>query len=420
MRISIHTLGTRGDVQPYLALAKGLVQSGHDVQLTAPEQFASMAYERRVAFAPLPREFLAVLESPEAKAILGRSSAGFGAGLKLLKFYREIGRRLLDAEWNAAREFSPQAIIFHPKTLGAPHIAAKLEIPLLLASPLPGFTPTTEFPTPVLPVASLGPFNRLSHALMIHGGSILFSKTIRAWRAEALALPDRRKASPLAGTLYAYSSHVLPKPSDWGSDIIVTGYWFLETKDWSPPDTLAQFLAAGEPPVYVGFGSMPGSSPERLTGLVLEGLRRAGKRGLLATAGGALATSASNEYVHVIAEAPHDRLLPFVSATLHHGGAGTTGAALRAGRPTAICPFIGDQSFWARRANALGVGPKPLDKRTMTVDDLASAFMAMDNPAMRSRAAELGAAIRAEKGVEQAVDFINDRLSEPRTTGIGR
>ena len=115
MRISIHTLGTRGDVQPYLALAKGLVQSGHDVQLTAPEQFASMAYERRVAFAPLPGEFLAVLESPEAKAILGRSSAGFGAGLKLLKFYREIGRRLLDAEWNAAREFSPQAIIFHPK-----------------------------------------------------------------------------------------------------------------------------------------------------------------------------------------------------------------------------------------------------------------------------------------------------------------
>ncbi len=165
---------------------------------------------------------------------------------------------------------------------------------------------------------------------------------------------------------------------------------------------------------------MPGSSPERLTGLVLEGLRRAGKRGLLATAGGALATSASNEYVHVIAEAPHDRLLPFVSATLHHGGAGTTGAALRAGRPTAICPFIGDQPFWARRANALGVGPKPLDKRTMTVDDLASAFMAMDNPAMRSRAAELGAAIRAEKGVEQAVGFINDRLSEPRTTGIGR
>jgi sterol 3beta-glucosyltransferase len=115
--------------------------------------------------------------------------------------------------------------------------------------------------------------------------------------------------------------------------------------------------------------------------------------------------------MHFIAGAPHDRLFPLMQATLHHGGAGTTGAALRAGKPTAICPFIGDQPFWARRIAALGAGPAALDKRKMTADDLAGAFRAMEQPAMRQRAAELGAAIRGETGVEQALDFIEGRLA---------
>lgn len=173
MRISIHTLGTRGDVQPYLALALGLQARGDEALIVAPAQFEHMASARGLAFAPLPAEFLAILESPEAKAMIGRSGAGFGAGFKLLKHYRHLARSLLDAEWAAAREFAPDAIIHHPKALGAPHIAGKLGVPLFLASPLPGFTPTSQFPTPMLPFASLGPLNRASHALMIHGSKML-------------------------------------------------------------------------------------------------------------------------------------------------------------------------------------------------------------------------------------------------------
>ena len=413
MRFAIHTLGTRGDTQPYVALACRLRRRGHEVLVVAPTQFAELAAAERVPFSPLPAEFLAVLDSHEAKRLNGNSGAGFGAGFKLLKFYRDIGRRLLDAEWEAARTFGPDAILFHPKALGAPHIAAKLGTPLFLASPLPGFTPTSAFPTPVLPVTSLGPLNRPSHALMIHGGALMFAKTIRAWRVEQLGLPARGKPAPIAGTLYGYSHHVLPKPADWGSDVAVTGYWFLDAPDWSPDSDLAAFLAAGEPPVYVGFGSMPSVDPERLTGLVVEGLRRAGKRGLLATNGGALGRIKASENLHVIADAPHDRLLPLVGATLHHGGAGTTGAALRAGLPTAICPFFGDQPFWARRVVALGVGPPPLDKRATTADDLAAAFAAMDDPLIRARAARLGAAIRSEDGIETAIQFIEKRVKWP-------
>lgn len=396
MRFSIHTLGTRGDTQPYLALSRGLRAHGHEVLMVAPAQFADMAAAEGVAFAPLPAEFLAVLDSPEAKKVIGSAGTGFGAGFKLLKFYREIGRRLLDAEWKAARDFAPDAILLHPKALGAPHIAAKLGVPLFLASPLPGFTPTSAFPTPVLPFRSLGPLNRASHALMIHGGSVMFGKTIRAWRVDALGLPARGRAAPLAGTLYGYSPHVLPKPRDWGASVAVTGYWFLDKPDWSPDGELAAFLAAGEPPIYVGFGSMPSVDPQRMASVVVAGLKRAGKRGVLATAGGALGQIEPSKYIHVITGAPHDRLFPLMHATLHHGGAGTTGAALRAGRPTAICPFFGDQPFWARRVVALGVGPKPLDKKAMTADDLAAAFLAMDNHDMRARAADLGVAIASK------------------------
>lgn len=408
MRFSIHTLGTRGDVQPYLALARGLQARAHEVLLVAPAQFADAIDAQGVGFAPLPGEFLALLESPETKKVIGDSGTGFGAGFKLIKHYRHLMRGLLDAEWEAARAFDPDAIVHHPKALGAPHIAAKLNVPLFLASPLPGFTPTAAFPTPILPFASLGPLNRLSHGLMIHGGNFIFSKTVRRWRAEALSFTPSGKNAPLMGTLYAYSPHVHPKPNDWGRDVAVTGYWFLDRPDWCPDPDLASFLNAGEAPVYVGFGSMPGTEPERLTETVIDGLRQAGKRGLISTAGGALGKARPVDHIHVISGAPHDQLFPLVHSTLHHGGAGTTAATLRAGKPTAICPFLGDQPFWARCIVGLGVGPKPLDKQNITSDVLAAAFKAMDDKEMRMRASAVGREIQKEDGIGNAISFIEE------------
>lgn len=410
MRFSIHTLGTRGDMQPYLALARGFRARGHDVLIVGPAQFEPMALAEGIGFADLPAEFLEILNSPEAKEAIGKSKPGFGAGFKLLKHYRGLMRQVLDIEWETARDFAPDAILYHPKALGAPHVATRLGIAAFLASPLPGFTPTSAFPTPILPYANLGPLNRISHALMIHGGGALFARGIRRWREEALGLPQRGKVAPNAGTLYGYSAHVLPKPSDWGTDVAVAGYWFLDDPDWVPDAALQAFLEAGERPVYVGFGSMPGGAPEALTRAVVDGLRRAGKRGVIATAGGALQALDAMPDMHCIAGAPHDRLFPLMHATLHHGGAGTTGAALRAGIPTAICPFLGDQPFWARLVAALGVGPAALDLRTMEAAEIAGAVRAMDDTQMRQRAARLGDAIRAEDGVGAAIGFVESRM----------
>jgi len=411
VKFTIHTLGTRGDLQPYLALAIGLREWGHEVLLIGPEQFSGLADSYHVPFAAVPAAFLDVLESPEAKAIIGQSRGGFGAGFKLLKHYVGLLRQMLDIEWAAARGMAPDAVLYHPKALGAPHIARRLDVPSMLASPLPGFTPTSAFPTPLLPFTNLGPFNRSSHRLMMHAGDALFARPIGRWRCEVLGLERRqRPALPLA-TLYGYSAHVVPRPADWGPDIAVTGYWTVPPAAWAPDENLARFFTGGDAPVYVGFGSMPGADPEVLTRTIIEGLRRAGRRGLLATGGGALVRLDGQKDMAFIEGAPHEILFRHVRSAIHHGGAGTTGASLGAGLPTTICPFIGDQPFWGRRIAALGVGPKALNKQTLSPDDVARAVRAMDQSRMRAMASSLGQAIRAENGVNAAIDVIEARLA---------
>lgn len=410
MRIAIQTLGTRGDVQPYVALALGLMQDGHVVQVAAPVQYGALPQARGVTFAPLPGEFLALMDTPEGKAAIA-GGEGFSAGFKLLKHVKPLMRRLMDEELATLRSFAPDIIIHHPKSIVSPFVAEALNCLAFLASPLPGFTPTSAFPSPILPFTSLGPLNRASHVVATKGAKLLFRKLIRDWHKASFGHDRPIRERQPSGTLYAYSQHVLPKPLDWGPEIFVGGYWFLDNPDWNMPRELAAFLDAGRPPVYFGFGSMPGLYPDAMTGIICEALAQTGHRGILATGGGALQAGAASPNVYFIADAPHDRLLSRVSSVVHHGGAGTTGASLRAGKPTAICPFFGDQPFWARRVSRLGVGPAPLDRKTLSPASLANAIRQMEQPEMREGAAKLGAAIQQEHGVAEAVRFISSRLS---------
>jgi UDP:flavonoid glycosyltransferase YjiC (YdhE family) len=406
-------------VQPYLALALGLKSRGHDVLVAAPLLFEAFVGSRDIAFVHLPGEFLELLETPEAKAAIA-GSGGFAAGFKMIKLFKPIGRKQLSAEWSAAQRFTPEMIIYHPKAVGAPHIAEKLGCVSVLASPLPGFTPTDEFASPLMPFRSLGPLNRLTHSVMAGSGDAIFRGMIGDWRVKELGLSrrPRRRLVPHA-TLYAYSQHVVPIPADWPSNVDVTGYWFLDDdKDWRPSPELQKFLSAGSPPVYVGFGSMPGLDPVALTSAVVDALIEAGQRGVLATGGGAIHGEAGGDHVHVIEGAPHDKLFPLMSACVHHGGAGTTAASLRAGRPMVICPFFGDQPFWAHRVEDLGLGPKSLDRKRLSSGSLAAAIReATDTPAYELRAAAIGRAVRAEDGVARAISFLESRalLSRART-----
>jgi UDP:flavonoid glycosyltransferase YjiC (YdhE family) len=411
MKILILTVGSRGDVQPYIALGAGLQTAGHAVSLATLEAFAMVAAEHGLSFHPLRGEFLELLQTPEGKAAI----VGKGNPLALLRQVRPMLRRMLDDALAASA--GVELVIYHPKALGGYSIAEKLGIPGILALPLPLYSPTAAFPSPILPVTSLGPvLNPLSHRATIQLTTASVRGVLNRWRLEALGLPPVRDELRLRGRpvlrLYGYSPAVLPTPDDWDSSSVATGYWFLDRpQGWEPPASLRAFLNAGPPPVYVGFGSMPTQDAARTTRTVLAALERTGQRGVLATGWGGLAAIELPPSIYVLAEAPHDWLFPHITAVVHHGGAGTTAAGLRAGVPSVICPFFGDQPFWGRRVAALGAGPQPIPQRRLTVDALSAAIRAaVSDPGMRERATALGKAIQAEDGVGQAVAQIEAHI----------
>lgn len=208
--------------------------------------------------------------------------------------------------------------------------------------------------------------------------------------------------------VHGWSPTVLPHARDWGSWLHTTGYWFLDRpKDWNPPQKLVDFLDSGAAPVSVGFGSMNDIGSEELTDIALEALKRTGQRGLLLTGWGGISNRDLPDDVLRIDEAPHDWLFPRVSAAVHHGGAGTTAASLRAGAPTITVPFFADQAFWGERVASLNAGPGPIPPRKLNVGALESAIRgAVGDDRIRQAARRVGESIRSEDGVAEAVKVI--------------
>ncbi len=295
-------------------------------------------------------------------------------------------------------------------------LAEKLNIPFLQAYIFP-FTPTKAFPAILLPqsISRLGgTVNRLSHHLFRQIMWQGFQKADRLARQQVINLPP----APFLGsynspilrqypTLYGFSSSVIPQPADW-QNTQMTGYWFLdEAADWTPPAALTNFLDSGAPPVYIGFGSMGSRNPIETADLVVAALDRTGQRGILVSGWGGLSQAHLPDTVHMVELVPHSWLFPRVAAVVHHGGAGTTAAGLRAGVPSLVIPFFGDQLFWGQRVAKLGVGTAPIPRKKLTVELLAQAIhRAVTDPVMRQQATNLGQKIQVENGITNAVRVI--------------
>jgi sterol 3beta-glucosyltransferase len=219
-----------------------------------------------------------------------------------------------------------------------------------------------------------------------------------------------RNAEPV---LYGYSQYVLPRPSDWAANLHVTGYWFWEgPQTWTPPADLVEFLQAGPPPVYIGFGSMVNRNPQQVAQIALDALAISGQRGVVSAGWGGLDSSDLPPTVHAISQLPHSWLFPRMAAVVHHGGAGTTSAGLQAGVPSIIVPFMSEQAFWGRRVAQLGVGPRPIPRKQLSSASLAAAITeAVTNAAMQQRSADLGALIRTEDGIANAVAVVKKTLA---------
>ena len=209
--------------------------------------------------------------------------------------------------------------------------------------------------------------------------------------------------------LYAFSEHVVPRPFDWPEHAHVTGCWFLdEGDDWQPPEALCQFLNDGPPPAYVGFGSMGGARADARTAAVCRAVSLAEQRAVLVAGWGGLKSISPTKNVFALESAPHDWLFPRMSVVVHHGGAGSTMAGLRAGKPTVVCPFLGDQPFWGTTVYRAGLGPKPIPQSALTAEHLAKALREALEPSLAVRAQAIGERIRAEDGASRAVAIIEE------------
>jgi UDP:flavonoid glycosyltransferase YjiC (YdhE family) len=407
--ITIITVGSRGDVQPYVALGRAIARAGHAVTIATHETFRTFVTTRGLQFAPV---------AGDPRGILGAANAdrwlGTGRHRHLLAATRDVlgeVRPLIDAMLADFWRVSEGADLLIYSVVAAPcqHVAVARRVPSIAAFLQPmhrtGAHPMLRVPQSLRLGARV---NRSTYAAVEWLVWRLFRTQLNAWRTQTLGLAPLAAPGPVVPAMYGFSPTVVARPDDWHPDVAVTGYWVLGPDDgWQPPAALTDFLAAGPPPVAIGFGSMTPQSAERLTTLALDALARTGQRGILLGGWGALGAGSLPDTVLSIDECPHEWLFPRTMAVVHHGGAGTTGAALRGGTPSIVVPLGFDQPYWAGRVAALGAGPPPISRRRVTAPWLAAAITrAADDQAMRARAAAIGEVLRAERGADLATAII--------------
>ncbi|MEM6518907.1 MAG: glycosyltransferase [Cyanobacteria bacterium P01_C01_bin.70] len=416
MKINILTIGSRGDVQPYLALGVGLQQAGHRVQLTTHETFKELITRYGLEFFPIggnPQDMLRG-EAGQATVESGRNPIKVIQGLT--QMVEPVMAECLEQSWQSCQ--NADAIISSGVAFWGDDIAQVLKLPSFFGLLQP-VSVTTEFPHFLAATANLGgPLNWITYQFIARFWWQLFKPSVNPWREKQLGLPPHRSCPFLnqhwqaLPKLYGYSPTVVPKPTDWNDTCHVTGYWFLEAPDdFTPPADLLDFLSDGEPPVYIGFGSMSSRDSEAMTQISLSALQQSGQRGVLLTGWGGITQTDLPDSVFKLDGIPHAWLFPRMKAIVHHGGAGTTAAALRSGVPNIVVPFSVDQPFWGDRAVRLGVSPDSIPKKQLSTERLTAAIQqATQDEQLQAKASAIGNIINHENGVQKAVQIINNYL----------
>jgi UDP:flavonoid glycosyltransferase YjiC (YdhE family) len=449
-------VGSRGDVQPFVALGKILKATyGHRVRIATHPTFQPFVEENGL-------EFFSIGGDPAELMAFMVKNPGLMPGLDSLKS-GDVGKRRKGMEeilvgcWRACiepgdglgapvttsmeadhisfdggvqvdanpaeRPFIADAIISNPPCFAHIHIAEKLGIPLHMMFTMP-WSPTQSFPHPLANIqssnADVNMTNFVSYTLVEMMTWQGLGDVINRFREKALGLepismiwaPGNLQRLRIPYT-YCWSPALIPKPKDWGKHISISGFFFLSlASSYNPDPDLAAFLAAGPPPVYIGFGSIVVDDPNAMTKLIFEAVKITGVRALVSKGWGGLGGDELGvpEGVYMLGNVPHDWLFKHVSCVVHHGGAGTTAAGIALGRPTVVVPFFGDQPFWGNMTFKAGAGPAPIPFKQLTAEKLAAAITEALKPATLERAHELGDKIREEKGTEVGGKAFHDQL----------
>jgi UDP:flavonoid glycosyltransferase YjiC (YdhE family) len=454
LNVVIQIVGSRGDVQPFVALGQVLKNKyGHRVRIATHPTFRDFVTENGLEFFSIggdPAELMAFMVKnpglmPGIDSLkngdIGKRRAGIyemitgcwrscieagdGTGM-------EASDNLLDRRASSdsgiggnplLKPFVADAIIANPPSFAHVHIAEKLGIPLHLMFTMP-WSPTQSFPHPLANITSSNAdsaiTNFISYALVDMLTWQGLGDVINKFRERSLGLePISIMWAPgMASRLripwtYCWSPALIPKPADWGNYIDISGFFFLNlASNYTPSPDLAEFLAAGPPPVYIGFGSIVVDDPNAMTKMIFEAVRKTGQRALVSKGWGGLGADEIGvpDGVFMLGNCPHDWLFKHVSCVVHHGGAGTTAAGIAAGRPTVVVPFFGDQPFWGAMTARAGAGPFPIPYKGLNSDKLANSIKEALKPASLERAAELAKKVKSEDGTEGGAQSFHKQL----------
>jgi sterol 3beta-glucosyltransferase len=418
MRVAILTAGSLGDVQPYVALGAGLRDAGFSVRLATHVGFRELAEAHGLEFAAVTHPVSALTADPRWEALqhAGDTAARFvGRTVRLSRMLQPLLVKMLDDHWAACQ--GADAVLSSVSAFAGPQQAAALGVPHCWALVQP-MSPTAAYPHFMAPNALRlpGRLNFETHVLAERVHHRLFGRAADRWAATTPGAAVRRPArgalfgSGAGPVLYGISHALLPAPADWPPNITQSGHWFLDAPADAPlPAQLSAFLDAGPPPVFVHAARI-GSRRSDFRSTVQDVLRRLGLRAVLS--GGQPDAPPMTDSILDVPPVPFDRLFPRVAAVVHHGGAGTTATALRAGTPSLGVPGFFDQPFWSARVAALGAGPRPLPARRVTAERLESALAALvQSPSMRERAADVARRISSERGVDEAVAHLQAMLA---------
>ncbi|KNA08647.1 hypothetical protein SOVF_160750 [Spinacia oleracea] len=426
LQIVMLIVGTRGDVQPFVAIGKKLQDYGHRVRLATHANFKEFVLTSGLEFFPLGGD-------PKVLAGYMVKNKGFlPSGPSEIPVQRNQMKEIIysllpackDPDMDSNVPFKADAIIANPPAYGHTHVAEALKIPIHIFFTMP-WTPTSEFPHPLSRVKQSAGY-RLSYQIVDSMIWLGIRDMINDLRKKKLKL---RPVTYLSGSQgsetdiphgYIWSPHLVPKPKDWGPKVDVVGFCFLDlASNYEPPQALVDWLNAGPKPIYVGFGSLPVQEPQKMTEIIVEALEITKQRGIINKGWGGLGDLAEpKESIYLLDNCPHDWLFPHCAAVVHHGGAGTTAAGLKAACPTSIIPFFGDQPFWGERVHDRGVGPPPISIDEFSLDKLVEAIKFMLDPQSTiKRPIGLVEALKALFVPERAIELAKAMENEDGVTG---
>ncbi|KIW95605.1 uncharacterized protein Z519_04190 [Cladophialophora bantiana CBS 173.52] len=455
MNIVIQIVGSRGDVQPFVALGQVLKNKyKHRVRIATHPTFKQFVTENGLEFFSIggdPAELMAfMVKNPglmpgmdslkngdvgkrrkgiyEIVTGCWRSCIEAGNGMGTPVNDDNMDTRSFDSAMSfgmdpTLKPFVADAIIANPPSFAHVHIAEKLGIPLHLMFTMP-WSPTQSFPHPLANIISSNTDSSITNFVTYALVDMLtwqgLGDVINRFRERSLGLdpvsimwaPGMVSRLRIPWT-YCWSPALIPKPPDWGNYIDISGFFFLNlSTNYSPPQDLADFLAAGPPPVYIGFGSIVVDDPNAMTRMIFDAIKKTGQRAIVSKGWGGLGASELGipEGVFMIGNCPHDWLFRHVSCVVHHGGAGTTAAGILAGRPTVVVPFFGDQPFWGSMTARAGAGPVPIAYKNLNADKLAHSILEALKPESLERAKELSMKIKAEDGCDAGAQSFHKQL----------